>query len=229
MSTTPVSTRKHDAGRIPGPYNNAGVVEVLGQWTLPNGKIIHGAVYGYAATPPAVNVALANTIFGALSSAWSTNLATYMHTGTSFNSVTLRDMTSSSNPIAVSTSAGVAGTSASTVAMPESMAIVMTENLAIRGRGAKGRLFLGGWAQSADVTTGAISSAVQTAINAMGTAWLSALNTNIGQACINQAPRQQYIGFTGTTHPARPAGHPSVTAYTCRDLVWDTQRRRVQL
>jgi hypothetical protein len=70
---------------------------------------------------------------------------------------------------------------------------------------------------------------VQTAIKTMGSAWLSAINSNGVGACINQPARQQYVGFTGTTHPARPAGHPIVLSYTCRDLVWDTQRRRVQL
>lgn len=222
------STKKHDAGRIPGPYNNPGVVEITLIFGLPNTRLARSALHGYAATPPGMSVAFANTLFGALSAPWSSNIATYMHTGTTFQSVVVRDMTSFTNPTYQSTSAAVAGTSASAVAMPESMAIVLTENLNIRGRGAKGRLYLGGWSQNADVTTGGISSTVQTALNTMGTAWLSAISTNGMTPCVNQPPRAQYMGYTGTTHPARVAGHPTVTAYVCRDLVWDTQRRRVQ-
>ena len=221
------STKKRDAGRIPGPANCANVMEIRMIWNLPNGKIISGALHGWATTVPTPTVALANTLFGALSSAWSTNLGTYMHTGTVFTSVVIRDMTSYTNPTFQSTSASVAGTG-SGAAMPESNAIVLTENLNIRGRGAKGRVYLAGWVQSADVTTGGISTTVQTAINTMGTSWLNAINTNGLTACVAQLARQQYMGYTGTTHPARPAGHPNVTNYVCRDLVWDTQRRRIQ-
>jgi hypothetical protein len=227
--TIPTSTKKKDAGRISGPASCANVCEIMGTWTLPNGRVIHGAFHGWASPLPSMSVGLANTLFGAFSSAWSTNLATYMHTGTSFNGVAIRDMTSPTNPIFLSTSAAVAGTSSSTVAMPESMAIVLTENLNVRGRGAKGRVYLGGWSQSADVTTGGISSTVQAALNAFGTAVLNGINSNGMIACLAQVPRQQYIGYSGTNHPARPAGHPVVSSYTCRDLVWDTQRRRVQL
>lgn len=221
------STKKHDAGRIPGPANCPNVMEIRCWFNMPNGKIVSGALHGWAATLPPPTVALANTLFSALSSAWSTNLGTYMHTGAVFTSVVLRDMTSFTNPLFQSTSASVAGTGTG-AAMPESNAIVLTENLNVRGRGAKGRFYLSGWVQSADVTTGGISTTVQTAINTMGTAWLNAINTNGLTACIAQLHRQQYMGYTGTVHADRPPGHPNVTSYVCRDLVWDTQRRRIQ-
>ena len=221
------STKKHDAGRIPGPANCTGVMEIRMFFGLPNGKTISGTLHGFNATLPTPSVALANTLFGALSSAWQSNLATYMHPQTSFQSVVIRDMTSFTNPTYQSTSAAVVGTGTG-AAMPESNAIVLTENLNIRGRGAKGRVYLSGWVQSADVTTGGISSTVQTAINAMGTAWLNAINTNGMTACLAQLARQQYMSWTGRTVPARPMGHPSITSYVCRDLVWDTQRRRIQ-
>jgi hypothetical protein len=113
--------------------------------------------------------------------------------------------------------------------MPENNAIVLTENIAARGRGAKGRVFLGGWAQNADVTVGGISTTVQTALGALGTAWANALTAQSLTPCVAQVARQQYQGVTGTIHAARGATHTNVTSYTCRDLIWDTQRRRVQL
>jgi hypothetical protein len=151
-----------------------------------------------------------------------------MANATLFNNVFVRDMTNFTNPVFVGTGTAVAGTGGA-VAMPENNAIVLTENIAARGRGAKGRVFLGGWAQNADVTVGGISGTVQTALNALGTAWANALSGQSLTPCVAQVARQQYQGVTGTVHAQRNAGHVNVSSYTCRDLIWDTQRRRVQL
>jgi hypothetical protein len=113
--------------------------------------------------------------------------------------------------------------------MPENAAIVMTENINIRGKGLKGRCYLGGWSTAADAGGGVIAAAAQTAVNNFGTAILNALNAQSLTPCVAQIARQQYQGITGTIHQARPMGHPTVLGYVCRDLVWDTQRRRVQL
>jgi hypothetical protein len=137
-------------------------------------------------------------------------------------------MSNFTNPVYQGTGTAVVGTGGA-VAMPENNAIVLTENIAARGRGAKGRVFLGGWAQNADVTVGGISTTVQTALGALGTAWANALTAQSLTPCVAQVARQQYQGVTGTIHAARGATHTNVTSYTCRDLIWDTQRRRVQL
>jgi hypothetical protein len=231
------STKKHDAGRIPGPWNCPGVVEIRMQQGLPNGKTIFSTIHGSYASAPSNMQGLANSLWSSLSSAWSANLAQYMHPQTTFQAVQIRDMASYTNPVFFGTGTAVPGTGTG-VALPESNAIAMTENIASRGKGLKGRVFLGGWVQGADVTTGGISTAVQTAINAFGTAITAALNASTPQLtpCVAQAARYAYIGYTGTTHQARgnagppPVGtHVTVNSYVCRDLVWDTQRRRVQI
>jgi hypothetical protein len=225
------STKKHDAGKIAGPWNCPNTVEVQLVWSMPNGKTATGKLHGTYATVPANMQNLVNGLFSSLSSAWQSNLATYMHTGTVFTGCNARDMASFANPVYFSTGTAVPGTGTG-AALPESNCIVLTEQIQGRGRGMKGRMYLGGWVQSVDVTTGGISTAVQTAINAMGTAWMSALSGQGLTACVAQAPRAAYLGYTGTSHPARGAPgngtHIPVTAYVCRDLIWDTQRRRIQ-
>ena len=222
------STKKKDAGRIPGPANCPNVIECRWAITIPNSKVTHSVVHGFFTTAPANMQTLANALFTSISGAWSTNLGSFMHPSTTFNNVQVRDMTAFTNPVFVSVGTAVAGTGTGN-AMPPDNAIVMTENVAQRGRGAKGRVYLGGWVVGDDTNVGGITTAVQTAINNFGTAVNSALSGQSLQACVAQVARQQYMGYTGTTHPARPAGHVLVTSYVCNDLLWDTQRRRGQL
>jgi hypothetical protein len=224
----PISVKKKDAGRIPGPANVPSVIEVRMQFALPNSKTIYSTLHGAYVTAPSNMQSLATALFGSLSSAWGSNIGAYMANATSFTNVWVRDMSNFTNPVYQGTGTAVVGTGGA-VAMPENNAIVLTENIAARGRGAKGRVFLGGWAQNADVTVGGISTTVQTALNALGTAWANALTGQSLTPCLAQVARQQYQGVTGTVHAARGATHTNVTSYTCRDLIWDTQRRRVQL
>jgi hypothetical protein len=106
------------------------------------------------------------------------------------------------------------------------VAAVLTEQIAARGRGLKGRVFLGGWDVGADAGNGIIAPAAVTAINNYGTAVFSAISAAQLTPCVAQPARQTYLGLTGTTHPARVAASVFVTSYTCRDNKWDTQRRR---
>ena len=87
---------------------------------------------------------------------------------------------------------------------------------------------MAGFATNADAGGGVISATAQTGLNAFCTALFNAIQAQSLTPCVAQAPRQQYIGVTGTTHPQRNATHVSLTSYALRDLVWDTQRRRIQ-
>jgi hypothetical protein len=222
------STKKHDAGRIPGPAAVPNVVEIKAQIVLPNTKLTFFTVQGFNSGSTTVNQSLANTLFASISSAWGSNLGTYMHTSTQFQFVYVRDMTNPNLPVFQSVGSAVAGSGAG-VPMPEQDAIVLTENVAQRGRGVKGRVYLGGWVQSADVTPGAISGTVQTAVNTFGTALFNAISAASLAPCLAQVARNAYIGYSGTSHPQRTATHVLITNYVCRDTIWDTQRRRAQL
>ena len=102
----------------------------------------------------------------------------------------------------------------------------LTEQIAARGKGLKGRLYLAGWTVAADGGTGAITAAAQTAVNQFGSDLLAAISGQSLVPCIAQVARAQYQGITGTVHPARSASHVTVTSFICKDLEWDTQRRR---
>jgi hypothetical protein len=113
--------------------------------------------------------------------------------------------------------------------MPENISAVLTENVTVRGRGAKGRVYLAGWANNADAGNGTILPALQTALNAFGTAIFNGITGAGFTPCVAKVARQAYTGVTGTPHLARAATYAVVSTYVCRDLVWDTQRRRIQL
>lgn len=226
----PQSTKKHDAGRIPGAAAVANVLEIRILFNLPNQKQASITFHGYNATMPAVNVALANTLFSSLSSTWSTNLASYMAAGppaTQFAAVYIRDMTNAGYPVFQSSSSAVNGTSASP-AMPVNVALVLTENLNVRGRGAKGRVYIPGWATNADAGGGVAVGAVQTAVTAFGTGVFNAITAAGFTPAVAKVARAAYTGYTGTPHLQRAATYAQVISYICRDAIWDTQRRRIQ-
>jgi len=221
----PHSQKKIDGGKIPGPANVPSVIEIALQFLLPNGKIARNVVHGaYTVAPPNMQT-LANALFTSISSAWGTRLGALMSTGTTFQNVQVRDMTSFTNPIYISTGTAQPGTGSATP-MPADAAIVLTEQIAARGKGMKGRIYLTGWVVTADGGSGLITVAAQTACNQFGSDLLAAISGQSLVPCVAQVARQQYQGITGTVHPARSANHVTVTSYQCRDLEWDTQRRR---
>ena len=226
----PQSQKKKDAGRIPGAAAVTNVLEIRCNFLLPNLKQANIFFHGYNATMPAVNAALAQTLFASLSSTWSTNLATYMAAGTNpttFFAVFVRDMTNPGYPVFQSTGAGVVGTSASP-AMPENVALVLTKNLNVRGRGAKGRAYLAGWATNADGGGGTAIGAAVTAVTAFGTGVFNAIQAAGFTPAQAKPARAHYLGVTGTEHLARAQNYATVSNYVCRDNIFDSQRRRIQ-
>lgn len=221
------STKKHDAGRIPGPAAVPQCVEIQIQWTGANSRIFHSYLHGSYSGTLAVNVALANSLFAAISSSWVTNLASYSPTSCNMLRVALRDMSSAANPIFLSTAAAVAGTSASP-AMPANVSLVLTEQVAARGRGAKGRIYVPCWATNADASGGLAAGTVQTAMNAWGTGIYNAISGQSLVPCVAKVARQAYMGYAGASHSSRNATTLGVTAYICQDLFWDSQRARIK-
>lgn len=223
------SVRAVDGGKIKGSQDVANVIEIRMQQLLPNGKTAFWTVHGSfpAGTQPPALPGLATSLFTGISNAWTTRLATFMHPSTSLVAAFVRDMTSHLNPYFESTGAAVPGTGTGN-AMPSDAAIVLTENVAQRGRGLKGRIYLPGWTVAADAGGGVIADPVFTALNLFGGDLQTVINSSGLTACVAQVARQAYVGLTGTQHLARGASHVTVTSYACRDKEWDTQRRRGQ-
>ena len=223
--TIPSSIRAVDGGKIKGAQAVPSVIEIMWTTGLPGGKVSHNKVHGHYTTAPPNMQTLVNALTTAISSAWSSNLAPLMSTLTALQGVFIRDMTATTNPIFQGTLTAVPGTGVGN-AMPNENAIVVTENVTSRGRGLKGRFYLGGFVVGENTTAGGITPAAQTAINGFGTALFNAITAQSLTPCVAQVARQQYIGLTGAVHQARQANFVAVTSYVCADLAWDTQRRR---
>jgi hypothetical protein len=225
MSQIPVSQKKIDGGKIKGAQPCANTVEIRVVGTASNSKQQSITVHGFFSGASPVSQALADTLWTSISTAWNSNLAPQMVPAATIQAVHIRDMTIPTNPVFIGTGTALAGTGAPPAVAPEN-AVVLTENVTMRGRGLKGRMYLGGWANTADAGNGVISSAASTAASGFGTALFNAITGAGLTPCVAQVPRQQYQGLTGTVHAARTQGHPPVSNYTLRNNEWDTQRRR---
>lgn len=223
--TIPQSTKKVDAGRVKGALAVPNVIEIAIKQTGANGKQANFACYGaYASAPPSL-ASLATALWNAISGAWSTNLAPQMAPAAEITSVWIRDMSNVNNPIVVGTGPAIPGTGTGNPLPPET-AIVITENINARGRGLKGRMYLGGFVDSAGGANGIISAGGQAAVQGFATALFNAITTNSLTPCVPQVARNQYIGFTGTVHAARTPTHVTCSQYVLRNNEFDTQRRR---
>lgn len=219
------SQRAVDGGKIGGPAAVPSCLEIAMRFTLPNTKTAHCIIHGRYATAPGNIQTVADALFIALKGAWTADLGTLMHTATLFSGLTVRDMTAFTNPVFEAAGGAVPGTAAGG-ALPADVAGVLTEQVNVRGRGAKGRIYLPGWSVDADGGAGSMTIAAQTGLTAFGTGIFNALNAQTLTPCVAKVARQPYIGLTGTSHPARSAAVATVTSYVCKDVEWDTQRRR---
>jgi len=220
------SQRKIDGGKIKGGENVPSCIEVRTIWSIANGKNISAVCHGRYSTAPTNMQTLAESLFTGIKSGWTANLAPISDAGTSILRVQIRDMTSHTNPVFESTGAAAPGTGPG-VAMPADSAIVLTEQVSMRGRGLKGRMYLGGFSVDADGGGGLMSVAAQTAATAFGTAVFNTLTAQNLTPCVAQVDRQDYIGLDGAAHAARTANsNVLVSSYVCKDREWDTQRRR---
>jgi hypothetical protein len=218
------STRKVDGGRIKEIPEINGCIEVRMRF-ISNTKVWVATIHGNGGGTYVPSTANADLLFTALATPWTTRLANFIHPNCSFMGVTVRDMTKRDNAEFDSTGAPHVGI-ATGDEMPADVTAVLTENIAKRGRGAKGRIYLSGWAENANAANGQMDPTVQTALNGLGTDWLAAMSAQGIPAVVAKPARQEYLGVTGTSHPARDAGMEPVTGYSCRDREWDTQRRR---
>jgi hypothetical protein len=225
VTQIPASTKKTDAGHSKGAQPVPSCIEIACKQVGANGKQANFAFHGAYATAPPSLVTLAQSLFTAISGAWSSDLASLMVPASMFQAVWIRDMSNVNNPVVVGTGTAVPGTG-SVPALPPEVAAVITENINARGRGMKGRVYIGGFAQAADAGNGVMSAAAQTGLSSFATAVFNAITSNSLTPCVAQPARLQYQGFTGTIHPARVAKTVTCSQYVLRNSEWDTQRRR---
>jgi hypothetical protein len=215
-----------DGGAIGGPKVIPQAAEIVLNWTLASGKIGHNVLVGRYNGAFAGTVTQANNILTGLtgSGQWAA-LAAFLASTAALSSVTIRDLNQPNQPLIASSSAGVAGSSASPE-MPDEIAAVITLRTAFTGPANRGRVYVPGWATNAIGTGNVIASSAVTALGSWGAIIAGVLSNNGYTFSIGHQARQAYTGSSGTQHPARIAGTVPVVTVSVRDNHWDSQRRR---
>lgn len=201
---------------------------------VPNGGLLR-LIWAQGGVPFAVNVmgfqntqttpvtqTLTNTVGAAIRTSFSSSgLNAQMGTQITLLSVGLRSINTASLPEFLDTGAPVAGTAVGNL-LPPQTALVVTLRTGLAGRSFRGRVYLGGFAVSANGTAGAANAAVGTAAQAFIGAINNNLSTSGWQLAVVSRPAPDAI-------PPRPTGFVTpVTVPVVRDLVWDTQRKRAR-
>jgi hypothetical protein len=184
-----------------------------------------------------INQALANTLAAAIRANFTTHLASLMPGGTLMATVGLRDISAANQTEYIGTGGPVVGTAVED-AMPGGAATCVSLKTALSGARHRGRVYISGWAESANATDGAISAAANSAAVAFVTAVQTSLAANgLTLAVVSRPSYAQQIQHTTNlpsgeqdidtrSMPARPGEVTAVTSISARNTVWDSQRRR---
>lgn len=215
-----------DPGHISGPVVIPNCMAVILKWGTQGGKGAVNVCHArYTGSFPGT-VAMADAIRTSIgSSLTSSNLLTFMNTNSSFFAVDLRDLSQANQPVVSGTAAATIGTSTGT-AMPDEVAACLTLRTAKSGISNRGRIYIPNLASNALAAGNVIAAACVTALGTFGTAIRTAINNQGVFMVIAQPARNQYVGSTGTVHPARSAQTTDVTQVILRDNHFDSQRRR---
>jgi hypothetical protein len=206
----------------------ANTIQVRLLWNDAVGRFMN-VLHGQYTTAGPLNPAIAETIFSGLKTGggfapWLAHLPAEV----SMTGVDVRDLRAPNNPLLTSTSAAVSGTAVGNALPPQSAAVV-TLRTAFSGRAFRGRVYMGGLAQSTADVNGRIVAQVNT--DAVGFI-LTVNGAMSGQGAplgILQRWLPERLGHGGVTLPER---QPQIVAVTipsgviARDTIFDTQRRR---
>lgn len=177
-------------------------------------------------TKPAIDAALAETIFTAAKNGLTTsNWATFVHPSTALKRVQVKDISAADLPWFLSTGAEVAGSGLGD-ALAEQVAVVATSLTAKAGRQWHGRTYLGGLDAAAQSDARHHGTAAGTA----AVAFCDAIRTGLPSGLVLAlAQRQLDAGSThaGAPLPPRPAWSEPILSFVIRSNRLDTQRRRL--
>lgn len=215
-----------DPGAVGGPKVIPQAAEVTLVYGLPSGKFGHNVLVGRYAGPFALDVASANAILTGLSTgAQWTALAGFFSSDMNLGAVRIRDLNVRDQPLIESTVTGANGTSASP-ALPNEVALVVTLRTPFTGPQNRGRMYVPGWATNSLGAGNVAAAAAVTALNNWASIIAGVLAAQGLTWSVGHLARQEYIGSTGTVHPARAAGTVPIQSAAVRDNHWDTIRRR---
>jgi hypothetical protein len=186
-------------------------------------NIMH-AMWG---TKPAIDTALANTLFTMITNAFaSSNLSTFVHPTTFLKRLQIKDISVVNMPWHLSTAAEVAGAGLLDPITAQS-AIAVTSLTQFAGKQWHGRFYVGGLDAAAQLD----SRHHGTAAGAAAVAFGEAIRTGVGasQLTLALAQRALQAGSTsqGAPLPARAAHAEPITGHKITNNRFDTQRRRL--
>lgn len=184
---------------------------------------------------------LTNTIGAAVKAAVaSSGLGAELVPAASLTRVGLRDVTNANMPEFFDTGAAVPGTGTGDP-VPRQVALVVTLRTAQSGHSFRGRVYLGGFTETANQAGGNAAASTTTASGSFITAVKNALIASGMDLAVLARPseaRTETVTVThadGTTssktksHAARPGRVTPVTAIEVRNASWDSQRRRTSV
>lgn len=165
----------------------------------------------------AITQALTNTIGTAIKAMFtSSTLGAQIGTAVALANIGLRDIRTANTAEFLDSGGPVAGTLAGDL-LPPQTALCITLRTAQAGRSFRGRVYLPGFGEGVNTATGAASG------GGASIAFVSGVKTNLITSGLDlgvlSRPAPDAI-------PPRAGFITTVTSVVCRDLVWDTQRRR---
>lgn len=209
-------------------------IRLLGGIVLtPNINVLHAINPGGVT----INQALANTLGTAIKSAYTTNLASHVPSNSGLFQVGVRDLRTV-HMAEYLDSGAIAPGSGTGDYLPGQNAVCVTLRTAKAGQSFRGRVYLGGFTETDNTTTGAIATGLSNACVAFVTAIQSALNSNGLQLAVLSRPAYQTTKTVVVHHgdgseetqthvtAARAGEINAVVAIVARNTIWDTQRRR---
>lgn len=206
------------------------VVPLAGQarlhWRFHTANVLWFNVFGFNYTgTPAIDPAGVESLFTAIKGAFSTHLAATF-TDTRLLALGLRDVRTPDQAEVLSSGA-FAGSTSAAVANPRQVSMVTTLRTKNAGRQWRGRLYLAGWDNGFNDSTGVSGPGADVA----ALAFWNAVKDAFGSAGWTWALLQRELPVRtdkqGNTLPLRPAHAETITQLVATDDVWDTQRRRL--
>lgn len=165
----------------------------------------------------AITQALANTIGTAVKAAFaSTSYNSMMGPTITLVNIGIRDIRTANQPEFIDSGAVVTGTAVGDL-LPPQTALVITLRTALAGRNYRGRVYLCGFTEAINSSTGAATGAT-TAVNFVAAVKAALVASSLDLGVISRPDDTKVPPKVGWVTP--------VTAMVARDLVWDTQRRR---
>jgi hypothetical protein len=171
------------------------------------------------ATSVTVDQTLANNLALDVKSAWDTAVAlgTVINSTTGISRITVRDLNTANQPEFGATVTAALGSGTSEI-LPRQVSLVVTLRTALAGRSFRGRVYVPGFTELANDSTGRATALAQSVADAI-----------VRNVRANFSIRGLLMGVvsTRTNKLPRPTNIiTDVTSLSVRDGVWDNQRRR---